>query len=250
MIKKILSISLFSMFTVAYGQIELRVHNGGSALINGTTITVSDTLENDMNQDVPVEIDAKSIYSSSKTIRVKKYEITSTATKSENAICWGVCTIGVVWGTSPQVTSDPVTMNASQTVLYSGHVYPKLDHGNSKFRYVFFDQANPSDSTWVDVIYEVTNENMISVKETKLETSLKLFPNPATTELNVRLNSNETNKRIEVIDLLGKKVFSKNIQNSSASFRINTTNYKPGIYFVSVTSNNKAIKTEKIVITK
>ena len=248
MVKTLLSIAFTITISAYFGQIELREHNGGTALINGTSIAITATVSSDPNQDIALEIDAKSIYTSSKTIRVKKYEISSTAPLSENAICWGVCSIGVVWNTVPRLTSDPVTMNAGQTILYSGHVYPKLQTGLTCFRYVWYDVANPNDSTWVDVCFRLNPATSIS--ETAKETSLKLFPNPATTELNVQLNSNETNKKIEVIDLLGKKVFTKTVSNNSSNFKINTTNYKPGIYFVSVTSNNKAVRTEKIVITK
>ena len=248
--KNLLALSLITSFTVSYTQIELRRHNGGAALINETNINVNAALVNDMNQDVPVEIDVKSLYSTTKTLRVKKIEKTSTAPLSENAICWGTCTIRVVWGTQPTLISDPSPINAGATVLYSGHLYPKLDHGTSVFRYVFYDVANTNDSTWVDVTFNITNPNMVSIDEVKKETTLALFPNPATTELTVRLNSNENNKRIEIIDLLGKQVFTKNIPNESANFKINTGDFKPGIYFVSVKAGNKAVQTEKIVITK
>lgn len=250
MIKQLLTIGLIASFSLGNAQIELREHSGSSTLLNGTNFTVNAVLVNDMNQDVPVELDVKSLYSSTKTLRVKKIEKSSTAPLSENAICWGLCTIGVVWGTQPTVVSDPSPINAGATVLYSGHLYPKLDHGTTVFRYVFYDVANPTDSTWIDVTFNITNPNSVSLTEEKAETNLSLFPNPATTELNVRLNSTEKNKTIEIIDLLGKQVFSKNVVNNSDNFKINTIDFKPGIYFVSVKSNNKSIKTEKIVITK
>ena len=74
MMKKILTIAMIAGFSTGFSQLELRIHNGSSAMINGTTITVTDTLENDMAQDIPVEIDVKSTYAASKTIRVKKIE--------------------------------------------------------------------------------------------------------------------------------------------------------------------------------
>ena len=250
MIKQLLTICLITSFSISNAQIELREHSGATTLLNETNMTVNAVLVNDINQDVPVELDVKSLYSSTKTLRVKKIEKSTTAPLSENAICWGLCTIGVVWGTQPTVISDPSPINAGATVLYSGHLYPKLDHGTTVFRYVFYDVANTNDSTWIDVTFNVTNPNSVSLNEEKKETSLSLFPNPATTELNVKLNSNERNKRIEVIDLLGKQVFSKNLPNESANFKINTINFKPGVYFVSVKADNKSIKTEKIIITK
>lgn len=250
MIKQLLTIGLIASFSISNAQIELREHNGSTTIVNGTNMTVNAVLLNDMNQDVPVEIDVTSLYSTTKTLRVKKIEKTSTAPLSENAICWGLCTIGVVWGTLPVQTSDPSPINASATVLFSAHLYPKLQSGTSVFRYVFYDFANPTDSTWVDVTFNITNPNSVSINEEEKETSLSLFPNPATTELNVKLNSNEKNKRIEIIDLLGKQVYSRNITNESATFKVNTIDFKPGVYFVSVKADNKSVKTEKIIITK
>ncbi len=247
--KKLLTLVLATSLSASFAQIELRKHNG-TALINGTTITVLDTLENDNNQDVEVKIDVKSLYSTTKTLRVKKIELSSTAPLSTNAICWGTCTLGVIWGSSPIVISDPDNINASQTAIYSGHVYPKLDYGVTSFKYVFYDDANPTDSTWVNVNFNVVNVNGVGIEEVEKETSLKVFPNPATTFLNVKLNSNEENKKIEIIDLLGKKVFTKTVNNDNSNTTVDTSSLKAGIYFVSVTSNNKAIRTEKVVITK
>ncbi len=250
MTKKLLTLGLIISFSMSNAQIELREHNGSSTLLNETNFTVNAALTNDINQDVPVEIDVKSLYSTTKTLRVKKIEKSSTAPLSENAICWGLCTIGVVWGTQPIVVSDPSPINAGATVLYSGHLYPKLDHGTTVFRYVFYDMANTNDSTWIDVTFNITNPNSVSIDETKKETTLSLFPNPATTELNVVLNSSESNKRVDIIDLLGKQVYSRTVPSESANFKINTINFKPGVYFVSVKANNNSIKTEKIIITK
>ena len=55
---------------------------------------------------------------------------------------------------------------------------------------------------------------------------------------------------IQIIDLLGKVVYSNTLVENNSQLRVNTSNLLPGVYFVSVTSNNKSIRTSKIVITK
>ncbi|MEN8810980.1 MAG: hypothetical protein ABF272_06275, partial [Flavobacteriales bacterium] len=90
MIKQLLTIGLIASFSISNAQIELREHNGSTTIVNGTNMTVNAVLLNDMNQDVPVEIDVTSLYSTTKTLRVKKIEKTSTAPLSEYAICWGL----------------------------------------------------------------------------------------------------------------------------------------------------------------
>lgn len=250
MIKKILSIVAIACFSSSMAQnIELRNYNG-TTLINGTTITVIDTVENDILQDVEVKIDATSIYASSTDIKVKKYELTSTAPLSENALCWGVCTPGVVWGVKPTETTGLIPMTFKQLITFSGHVYPKLNGGTSSIKYVWFDVNNPTDTAFVIVNYEVRNPNAVGIEEVKKETSIKVFPNPANDYVNVAITSNEENKKIAIIDLLGKVVYSNNVVNDKVNLRVNTSNFLPGVYFVSVTANNKSIRTSKIVITK
>ena len=250
MIKKILTIAAITCFSSAMSQnIELRKHNE-TALINGTTITHIDTVVNDNNQDVAAEIDATSKFTATTNIKVKKYEITTTAPLSENAICWGVCTPSIMWGVKPFETTDFAPMALNQKITFSGHVYPKLKGGISTFMYVWYDVANPNDSAWTIVNYEVRNPNAVGIEEVKKETSLSIFPNPASEFVNLAITSNETNKRIYIIDLLGKKVYTNILKDDVANLRVNTSNFLPGVYFVSITSNNKSIRTSKIVITK
>jgi|TARA_B110000261_G_scaffold20389_1_gene20627 hypothetical protein len=250
MIKKLLSLAVIACFSSSMAQnIELRNHNG-TALINSTAITLVDTLENDNNQDIAVEIDATSKFSSSTNIKVKRYELTTTSPLSENAICWGVCTINILWGTKPLDTTDQIPMNLNQKVIFSGHVYPRLKAGTTVFKYVWYDVTNPNDSAWVNVTFDIRNPNAVGIEELKKETTIKIFPNPATNYLNVAITSNEVNKKIQLIDLLGKVVYSNTLAKNNSQLRVNTSNLLPGVYFVSVTSNNKSIRTSKIVITK
>lgn len=247
MTKKLLLFTFISCFGIANAQnIELRMHKG-TALINETMITVIDTVGVSPNQDVAVEIDVTSTYTATKTIKVKKIEKTSNAPLSENAICWGVCTLGTVWAASPVVISEAIPMNASQKVLYSGHLYPKMQGGNSVFRYVWFDVNNTNDSTWVDVTYEIRGYS--SLDEMKKNTTLNIFPNPARELVKISLSSKANNKIVTITDMLGRKVYTKTSANNNETMAVNTSVFKPGVYFVSVTSDNQVLKTEKLIVT-
>ncbi|MEN8927309.1 MAG: hypothetical protein ABF240_00420, partial [Flavobacteriales bacterium] len=191
MIKKLLSIAAIACFSSSIAQnIELRNFNG-TAIINGQTLTVVDTIENDVLQDIQLDIDATSKYTASTNIKVKKIEMTSTAPLSENAICWGVCTPNVVWGSSPTVLSPQIPMSLNQKITFNGHYYPKLQEGISTFKYVWFDVNNIIDSTFIIVNYDMRNPNAVSVKEISKETSINVYPNPARDFINVSLKSNE-----------------------------------------------------------
>ncbi len=73
---------------------------------------------------------------------------------------------------------------------------------------------------------------------------IQLFPNPFIDDLNIQLPINHPYKELEIIDLSGSIVYSREITNSK--FKINTE-LNPGIYFLSFTGvdSNKIIKVIK-----
>ncbi|HQW17716.1 MAG TPA: T9SS type A sorting domain-containing protein [Bacteroidia bacterium] len=71
--------------------------------------------------------------------------------------------------------------------------------------------------------------------------NIQLFPNPAQTELN--LQHTTAVEKIQVIDILGKNVFEKNI-NSQQYLKINISQFQNGVYFI------KAYSTQGVVVKK
>lgn len=76
------------------------------------------------------------------------------------------------------------------------------------------------------------------------ESTLKIFPNPASQEFTVF--SEEPIKFLEVLDINGRSLLSIE-NNNSKSVLINKIDFSPGIYFVKVKSINSS-QTQKIVI--
>ncbi|PRP65915.1 T9SS type A sorting domain-containing protein [Nonlabens agnitus] len=75
-------------------------------------------------------------------------------------------------------------------------------------------------------------------------TSLSIYPNPATSFLNVVSNGPEAITGAEIFDVLGKRVKALNDWNSN---QINVDALNSGVYFLKVYSNDNSI-TRKIVI--
>lgn len=71
----------------------------------------------------------------------------------------------------------------------------------------------------------------------------KIFPNPTTSTLNIKLNSEISFAKIDIISLTGQKLISKSINNEG---QIDLSNFKSGIYLARITSENKTV-TKKIV---
>lgn len=67
--------------------------------------------------------------------------------------------------------------------------------------------------------------------------SIKVFPNPATTILNIQNNTTETNASIEIYSISGAKV--KSLKATESLTTISVADLQTGIYFVKVTMNNQ-----------
>lgn len=74
----------------------------------------------------------------------------------------------------------------------------------------------------------------------------KLFPNPASNELVIQFENMPSGVQIEVVDLNGKTVLSKQtVESSLLVLPLDLTN---GIYFVNLKTDNGSLSTEKLVI--
>ena len=78
-----------------------------------------------------------------------------------------------------------------------------------------------------------------------------MFPNPSSENVSLYFSSTKTeNISLEIFDISGKKVFVKNINSIAGTQQnetINTTNFRKGIYTISLKGNN-TLKTEKLIV--
>ncbi|MBR4391141.1 MAG: agmatine deiminase family protein [Bacteroidales bacterium] len=89
------------------------------------------------------------------------------------------------------------------------------------------------------VFYVSIDEDLLSVSE--LSTETKLYPNPTTGNFTVEgLNM----AKVEVYNLVGQKVYSE----QGKLVNINASEWNKGIYLVSITDNNGAVETKKLVV--
>lgn len=124
---------------------------------------------------------------------------------------------------APEVDSQPVT--------YLGEVQ-KLKNWITK-RLVWLDKNMPGKCSTVNVNQIAENKD------------IKIFPNPALTELNIL--SGETISTIQIFDITGKTIYSNPTVNTQA-IRIDVTSFKPGIVVVKLIDKNGYSLSEKIMI--
>jgi hypothetical protein len=94
--------------------------------------------------------------------------------------------------------------------------------------------------------FKVIENSTLSVSTSHLEDALLIYPNPFSTEINIKLKSEGLEElKIEVLDLAGRLIDQKEFYNTSTIRFINA--YQKGIYLMKIYGNGKLIKTEKLI---
>ena len=81
------------------------------------------------------------------------------------------------------------------------------------------------------------------------ESSISIYPNPASNFASISLQKNIESCKIEITDILGKTFFSEEVKSIANDYKIDLEGYKEGIYFIKV-SNEKMKKSFKIIVKK
>ncbi len=100
--------------------------------------------------------------------------------------------------------------------------------------------------------YYLNNPIIVSINELTKdnEVSFQVYPNPANESINIV--SNNTLSKIEVIDVTGKLIVTRNLQlenNLEKTVNLNVDDFVNGLYLIRITSSNGATETKKITIT-
>ncbi len=79
--------------------------------------------------------------------------------------------------------------------------------------------------------------------------SLKVYPNPASTSINVEIPATTSGVAISVIDMMGRVVISKTVGGTAQSLSIDLSNFAAGNYIIKMTSGEQVYR-EQIMISK
>jgi N-acetylneuraminic acid mutarotase len=101
---------------------------------------------------------------------------------------------------------------------------------------------------YLDDFYAYTP--ILSIQEDAIKIKMEVYPNPATTFVNIRFTEalpNDT--KVILYDMRGKKVSTLDFDYSSNNIQINLNNLTAGAYFYSVQSKNTSfVKSGKLII--
>ena len=119
---------------------------------------------------------------------------------------------------------------------------------SATWRVKIFNTTNPNDSASVVITFQAYG---VGVEEiTANNVALNTYPNPATDiiSVNYSIDGNVNNAKLNVYDIVGKKVKSYVLTNNKDQLSINVSDLNSGVYFYSIMVDGKAIKTERVIV--
>ena len=235
--KSILSIFVLIVFGLAaYSQSAIIKDEDGN-IVSGQTYNLSGT------DTILCHLSVTNSSASSVDYKLKKVQI-NIVPGSENVFCWDNC-----YPPSTMVSQGTVSIGAGQTnsTAFVGDYYSKGTEGSSTIRYIFVNNADKNDTSWVNVVYTST----VGIERNiPVFTLSNPYPNPSNENVSFKfaINKPYSQAAIRIFDLLGNVVLEKNIIETEGVTTLVTTNLMNGIYFYSIVIDEKPYVSRKMVV--
>ena len=198
---------------------------------------------------VNFEMDIENNTGVSKSWRITRFNEVGTPSDWTSYICCGVACFPVStanpyvtpasnFTANPQIIKTIEVANGG-TGFLSFHVTP---NSAGTGRYMLYLTDN--DNTVKEDSIEININSSVGIKEVKQTPSFSMYPNPSTDFVTLELNNGKTGT-VKIVDLVGNVVYSESIISTA---KLNVSEFKNGIYFVTVESEGIKLSSRKLVI--
>lgn len=99
-----------------------------------------------------------------------------------------------------------------------------------------------------DATFGQTNGTTSSVGETN-NSKIKLFPNPASSFVNIELSNSHNISSIQLITMTGQTLLNKDVSSNQMHVDIDVSSITSGVYFVVFRNGTSEVETKKLVVT-
>ena len=177
-------------------------------------------------------------------------EVISEVEGSYNTFCLGSCYDPIV--TTSLRTLD-LAAGESSTSEQFHFVYfaPSEPFGTTTVLYSFYDERLNEPAKTLVINYITEDPDGINDIPAAMRT-FNAYPNPATSNVTIQYEianrSANDHVCINITSLVGNKVCSVPVSNTSGKANIDLSNLVAGIYFYSVEVNGKIISTKKLIV--
>ncbi|TNF46409.1 MAG: T9SS type A sorting domain-containing protein [Bacteroidetes bacterium] len=257
--KTLLSACLISFSVAAFAQDGIEIHyNGAGPDISGGTHEVNlyasspDVTPIDANTVLyEAHFDVTNNTGSDQQWRITRWAMVMPSTWPADQLCWPpLCynATGEFYITpSSQGNPAPIVVNGTDQTTNSelAEIKPRItiDVNNASYAHFRYYVTDAIGGNYVDSV-DLTINFTLGVNSPKLTPALSLAPNPANDQLNLTLSN--TSGTVKIVDVLGNVVYMN--QASEGSNPINTSNFRNGVYFVTVEGIEGKSLTRKLIV--
>jgi subtilisin family serine protease len=141
--------------------------------------------------------------------------VTSNGTSFSSPVMTGV--VACFWQAFPSLTNTQIMQRIRESADRYNNPHEQYGYGIPNF--------------------ETAYAKVLNVEEQNFETTITVFPNPVTNQLNIQAGSGDFSLlNVQIYNVLGKKVFEKKALQSKI---INVTALKKGIYILKIENGNQ-----------
>lgn len=171
-----------------------------------------------------------------------------TITNTMDPIGWNVlmCTSNGCYSYLPSGGSLGIVSNgdSAHLNLHCGFVGIA---GTGVVRVRVYETGNPSNSDTITFLYHAVSSTGIADNLNGSTSLSQNFPNPFSASTTIKYNLEQPDGKIIITDIQGKEISGYQLQGHSGTLVI-TGDFKPGVYFYSLYSNNKIISKNKMIV--
>ena len=214
--------------------------NGGS-IENAIGINANLTLNNvGDTSNVLVDTDAPTVeITSSESSPTDNANISVAVNFSENVTGFDLTDLTISNGTASNLTGSGASYSFTLSPTAAGTVTVDMNAG------VVTDIATNGNTAASQ--FSIDYDPQLNVEDELLSQGLRLYPNPNSGKLYVSADISLSVETIEVFDITGKRIFTKNLDNLNPVNEIQLSKLNAGVYMVKITSDT-ATALKKLVI--
>lgn len=216
----------------------------GAAIQSGDTIVINNGTnpEYHFKFELGVTGSTGSITSKVRVLRVNPnncytYQLCSELNPDDDYqnTCWDI--------NSPDYMSPTLTnLTPSTQIVY----YPKgvPCNGSTQLRFIVY-----ANDVVVDSVDYIINQGTLStptISKQQEEASLSVYPNPVSSWMTISTQGLGGNFDVKVTDVLGKVVYNESV--SGATKKVDVSDFKNGVYLVTILEKGVAVQTKRVVI--
>jgi len=150
-------------------------------------------------------------------------------------------TTNITAGTPPYVG---MTYGAEGS-FYFFHITNSSPNGTWNLKVVDDEGANAGTVEYVEIEFTTIN----SVNEYMLADNFSIYPNPSSGQFTIKANNYQASaiNQIEIHNVLGEKIYSSDIQQTTSGISVDFSSHPSGIYFLLI-KTEEGTATKKLII--